>query len=84
MKKVQAGRYNSFLEGYFIQYIEFKKRRISKLLQMGKKGETTKSSITLKEITSENFFQCVFLKSEESDQYRLFEENVASNAFSIA
>ncbi|NMD68654.1 GNAT family N-acetyltransferase [Bacillus sp. DNRA2] len=40
--------------------------------------------INLKEIDSRNFYQCILLKSEQSNQHTLFEENVASNAFSIA
>lgn len=42
------------------------------------------NSVTLKDINRDNFFQCILLKSQESDRYYLFEENVASNAFSIA
>jgi diamine N-acetyltransferase len=41
-------------------------------------------SIALKDIDSKNFYQCILLKSEESNQHTLFEENIASNAFSIA
>ncbi|WP_147534564.1 GNAT family N-acetyltransferase [Bacillus marasmi] len=41
-------------------------------------------SVALKDIDNKNFYQCILLKSEESDQHTLFEENVASNAFSIA
>ncbi|MCM3364014.1 GNAT family N-acetyltransferase [Niallia sp. HCP3S3_B10] len=40
--------------------------------------------ITLRDIDSTNFFQCILLKSQESKGYPLFEEHVASNAFSIA
>ncbi|MFT4416277.1 GNAT family N-acetyltransferase [Fredinandcohnia humi] len=53
-------------------------------LQTKESRGKTMSAITLKDITSENFFQCIFLKSENSTQYTLFEENVASNAFSLA
>lgn len=42
------------------------------------------SSVALKDIDSKNFYQCILLKSEESNQHTLFEENIASNAFSIA
>lgn len=41
-------------------------------------------SVALKDIDSKNFYQCIQLKSEESNQHTLFEENIASNAFSIA
>ncbi|MDQ0233220.1 GNAT family N-acetyltransferase [Metabacillus malikii] len=42
------------------------------------------NGITLRDIDSNNFFQCIMLKSQESTGYPLFEENVASNVFSIA
>jgi diamine N-acetyltransferase len=43
-----------------------------------------KPIITLKDITAENFFECVLLKGDSSKGHYLFEEHVASNAFSIA
>ncbi|SOC19494.1 diamine N-acetyltransferase [Ureibacillus xyleni] len=42
------------------------------------------NKITLQEIDSKNFFQCIMLKSKNYKGYHLFEEHVASNAFSIA
>lgn len=42
------------------------------------------NGITLRDIDRENFFQCIMLKSQESKGCPLFEENVTSNAFSIA
>jgi hypothetical protein len=41
-------------------------------------------NIQLKDITSENFMECVLLKSIATKERPLFEEHVASNAFSLA
>lgn len=41
-------------------------------------------AIELREVTSENFFPCILLKSEDRKGYHLFEEHVTSNAFSLA
>lgn len=41
-------------------------------------------NIELRDIDSDNFLECVLLKSEDVKGYHLFERNVTSNAFSIA
>ncbi|GAB6989871.1 GNAT family N-acetyltransferase [Paenibacillus pini] len=41
-------------------------------------------NIQLKDITAENFNECVSLKSYDTKERLLFEEHVASNAFSLA
>ena len=41
-------------------------------------------NIQLKDITTNNFFECILLKSEDVQGYRIFETNVTSNAFSLA
>jgi diamine N-acetyltransferase len=42
------------------------------------------NGVTLRDIDRYNFFECIMLKSQDSKGYPLFEEYVASNAFSIA
>jgi diamine N-acetyltransferase len=41
-------------------------------------------NIQLRDITSDNFMECVLLKSSATKERPLFEEHVTSNAFSLA
>lgn len=41
-------------------------------------------NIQLRDITSDNFMECVLLQSSDTKERPLFEEHVASNAFSLA
>jgi diamine N-acetyltransferase len=43
-----------------------------------------KFKVELKDVTPENFWDCIFLKSSDYDGHHLFEEHVTSNAFSLA
>jgi diamine N-acetyltransferase len=47
-------------------------------------GCLIRMNITLREVTRENFWPCILLKSAEYKGYHLFEEHVTSNAFSLA
>ena len=40
--------------------------------------------INLRDITNENFIECIKLTTNKDDNHTIFEEFVASNAFSIA
>lgn len=51
--------------------------------QSGSKGDEA-MNIQLRDVTEENFFECVLMKASDVKGHPLFEKHVASNAISLA